>query len=74
MDCNKFSVIYNVMKKWRGDDVRIYFNTNEGAFRGALAEICDGGLFILIEGEEYFIPWRKVQHVRHIKELDDVPF
>jgi hypothetical protein len=60
------------MKDWITDDVRVYFDEKEGAFTGKLAEICDGGLFLVVEGEEYFIPWRKVTYVRHIKEFTDV--
>ncbi len=74
MDCNVNSFMYLLMKEWMGDNVRIYFDPEQGAFTGKLAEICNGGLFLLIEGEEYFIPWRNVTYVRHIKETDDVPF
>lgn len=74
MDCSRTSLVYGVMKEWICDDVRVYFDEKEGAFTGALAEVCDGGLFLLVEGEEYFIPWRKITYVRHIKELSNGPF
>lgn len=65
------SLVYAIMKKWIGDDVRVYFNEAEGAFTGKLAEVCDTGIFLVIEGEEYFVPFAQTQYVRRIKELPD---
>ncbi len=62
------NILYEIMKPWLGTDVRVYFNENEGAFTGALAEICEQGLFLIIEGAEYFIPWYGVSYVKRVKK------
>ncbi len=65
------SIVYEIMKDWIGDDVRIVTSRNGDGFTGKLSEICDTGIFLMVEGDEYFLPWNSTHFVKHIKEIND---
>lgn len=69
-------ITYEIMKNWIGDDVRVYFNTMVQPLQGKMCEISTCGMFVLVEGFEFFVPFANMIYAKHIKEPkdDETPF